>query len=871
MRLFVNILKWISIVIIALAVILTSLSFMLHDKLIDIFISAINKEITTPIKSTENNLSFLKRFPRASVELKNVVVLSSKGIDKNQFPGTATDTLLFTPSATLEFSIIDIFKGTYNIETLIIERGSLTLLSDSLGNINYDISADSPGGSSDDFVIDLRKIIISSLETRYINKATELEISGMIDNGRFKTRIWGDNIDFISNASFNLKRFDLYSVSLRTNASLGLDLNLQQSDSGIIFRKGSLTLEDFKFGLTGYIGSDDMLALKITGQNIDLNRIKKYLPEKFLQEIIEYSPSGILKTECNINGYISRLENPLIKIGFSVENGSITYSKSNIRVSDLSFYGIFTNGEKRGISTSSFALNNLELTLGSSHVQGRLMLQNFSDPSLNITVSGDIFPSEMISFISIPEIIQAGGSFHFNLNLSGKLPEKDKFSATDFIGLNPEAVLDFNSFGIEHKDRNYSFSDVDGIIMVAKNLWAEELVFEYKGQRIKINGEFINLPAWIAGRPVRIKAMADVSADYINPLFFMEDSSSNKPSAGRAYKLPSGIEADINFRFDNLEYRRLTAGRVSGKFLYRPGVAEFKNLLVNALDGTARGNIFIAQNSSLSFLTQGDFKFEGINVKRAFTSFNNFGQSFIRDENIEGRISGNLDILMPADSSFRPDVKSIAADGKYIIENGRLIDFEPVKELSRFIELSELEDISFSRLENDLLIRNNYLATPQMDIRSSAADFSVNGSHSFDLNYEYHVKTYLSEILSKKAKKNSKTSSEFGAVEDDGLGRTSIYLKITGNAEETKVSYDMKAAGNNVKQSLKNERSMIKSILNEEYGWFKGDSAVKQETAPKPKFKIEFSETDTTSAVKDTPAKTEEKGFPRIFRRKKGS
>ena len=65
-----------------------------------------------------------------------------------------------------------------------------------------------------------------------------------------------------------------------------------------------------------------------------------------------------------------------------------------------------------------------------------------------------------------------------------------------------------------------------------------------------------------------------------------------------------------------------------------------------------------------------------------------------------------------------------------------------------------------------------------MDVKSNAADLSVNGNHSFDNDYEYHVKVLLSEILSKKRKKKLIPVTEFGAVEDDGLGRTSLLLKV---------------------------------------------------------------------------------------------
>jgi hypothetical protein len=126
-----------------------------------------------------------------------------------------------------------------------------------------------------------------------------------------------------------------------------------------------------------------------------------------------------------------------------------------------------------------------------------------------------------------------------------------------------------------------------------------------------------------------------------------------------------------------------------------------------------------------------------------------------------------------------------------------------------------------------------------MDVKSSAADISVNGKHSFGNDYEYHVKVLLSEILSKKRKKNRNKITEFGLVEDDGLGRTSLLLIVGNKGDEVEVGYDIKAAGNQVKENIKSEKQSIKAILNEEYGWYKNDSVPeKKPPEKKPRVKV---------------------------------
>jgi hypothetical protein len=207
------------------------------------------------------------------------------------------------------------------------------------------------------------------------------------------------------------------------------------------------------------------------------------------------------------------------------------------------------------------------------------------------------------------------------------------------------------------------------------------------------------------------------------------------------------------------------------------------------------------------------------------------------------------------DSEMNPQIKALNAEGKYQLVNGALINFEPVKQLSRFINLSELEDIHFETLQNDFFIRNNFLYMPTMDVKSSAVDLSVNGKHSFENDYEYHVKMLLSEILSRKRQKAKSNITEFGVVEDDGLGRTSLLLKIINKGDDIKVGYDIKAAGNKIIDNIKSERQTLKSILNQEYGWYKNDTTTKQKPAEKSRrFKISYGETDTIKSSPDQAA-----------------
>ena len=869
MKLALKILKWTSIGVTTILILLFCISLFLQESVVNFFIKSINKNISTKIEVGSATFSLINKFPRASVKLENVLVHSSPGFDRTQFRKTTTDTLLSAKSVSLEFKVTDLIKGIYNIESITINEGVSFLFSDSSGKVNYDIAGESSSSSDKEFVLNLERISISNLSVIYVNTATSLFINGFINNSRVKSRIAGENIDFTASSDLQLYSIDVFPLLLKTSTSASLDLNLQKSDSGIYFRKGTLRVENNSFGIAGMVFDNDNLDLKITGRNIDISKLKKYLPPKYLSTFLEYDPSGILKIDCSLKGLLNRRNNPDITINYSLENGRIFYEKSNIKLTKLSLQGNFSNGILKSPETSSLLIERLKCSLGSAEYSGTFGITNFRHPKIDLVFSGNIIPAELSEFLNIKKISWSEGSVRVNFKMKGAFTLKDKYSLADLMELNPEGDLRFSSMGIGMKNNKLRITDINGNIMFSRHLWADGLSFDYKGQRARIDGEFKNLPAWLAGLPVYIKADARVSIGNLFPAEFMPDTASSASANPTAFKLPDGIEFDISLSIDNLNYKKFSASNIEGNLIYKPGLLSFKSFNLNSMDGLISGDFLLAREIGKSFISRGSFTMSEIDIKKGFTSFNNFGQDFIKAENLAGSLSGKISILMPLDSLLDTKTKAITAEGKYYVTNGALINFEPVKSLSRFIELSELENITFSKLENDFYIKNNYIAIPQMDIKSSASDFTVSGKHDFDNNYEYHVKMYLSELLSKKTKKNKINSTEFGAIEEDGLGRTSIFLKITGAGEEVKVAYDLKAASGNVKQNLKTEKETLRGILNKEYGWFKNDTTVKQETAPKPRFRIEWDDTDSTKNKIDTVQVKKNDLLNGIFKKKK--
>jgi hypothetical protein len=841
MKVVFKILKLLSILVLIVFIFLFAASRLLQDKVADIILKSLNQNISTKLHVGTFRLSFLSKFPKASLELRDVIVQSSPNFNSGAFSGINTDTLLSARNVSIEFKLTDILKGNYTAERIRARTGKMNFFTDSEGNVNYDISAGIPKSGSAAFTIDLKKIYLADIRSYYNNLATKLVINAVVRKGTLKSRIHGDNIDFNAAGEVQIDSIQLYNTRINRKIITDVDIDLQKSKSGISFKKSNFHIDNYDFGLSGFISSDNLYDLKVTGHNIDISKIRNYLPDKYFELLAGYDPRGILVIDSRIKGLMTRTANPHAEINFRLEKGQITYGNSNLAIKNLSFKGIYSNGSKNRPATGSLRIDDLSAKLGSAEYNGSFSISGFDDPYAELIMKGKAIPEEIREFFGLKNISEAGGSAEIDLKLSGKVDLKNTFELSKLTDLKTEGNIEFNSFSIGLNNNSLLINDVTGSLLMSSTIMAKNLKFLYKGQRISVDGEFRNLLQWLEGRPVQLIAIADISFNRLIPEAFLMTTPVAATSAAKktAFKLPDDLVLDINFRIDSLKYKTFSSSGISGTLNYKPKLLTFKSFNMKALKGTISGNGFILQNYNKSVLSKGIFNVTDTDVKMAFTSFQNFGQNFLIAENIAGTLSGSFSLLLPLDSLLNPQINSLTAEGKYVLVNGALVNFDPVKELSSFIELSELENIHFEKMENDFFIRNNYVYVPQMEVRSSAVDLSVNGKHSFDNDYEYHVKVLLSEILSRQRKKNKSNVTEFGEVQDDGLGRTSMLLKIVYKGQDVRVSYDMKAAASEVKNNLNSEKKTLKTILNQEYGWFKNDTAsMEKPVEKKPRFKV---------------------------------
>jgi hypothetical protein len=216
-------------------------------------------------------------------------------------------------------------------------------------------------------------------------------------------------------------------------------------------------------------------------------------------------------------------------------------------------------------------------------------------------------------------------------------------------------------------------------------------------------------------------------------------------------------------------------------------------------------------------LLKTDVKLKKINIRKTFEAFQNFDQDFISKEELNGIATTEMNIESHWKPSFIFNPEKLKIKSHLVIEKGELINFKPLEKLSAFVSLDDLKHVKFSTLENTIEVADKIINIPTMEIKSTALSVFLSGTHTFEQELDYSITLLLSELLSKKFRKeNTNINNQFGEIVKDEENLTTVYLKMQGNKDGVKTTFDGLKIKEGFKKTISNEIKTINTIIKED-------------------------------------------------------
>ena len=832
------------------------------DEITKIFVKEINKHLEAKIEVGDMRFSMLKKFPAAALELKNITVYTPTNITKKEKNRFNNDTVLIAESLFLQFSLTDLFKRNYLIKAIHVKNGHLNIEVSNNNEKNFIIWKTTNDTETSKVKLQLKDVRFTNMEAAYFNRMNHSDFKFFLNRLNLRGELSKDSGRLEISSDLLIRDLLINKTSYLKNMNAVTSFKLQVISGNYDIIKGEISVSGLGFRIAGQLFTrpEKKMNLNIIGEKLDINNLVNILPEKISNNIINYQGKGTLNINSTLSGRYGHGIVPHIKSGFLLTDSEIKEENTGYYLKIKKVSGSFTNGSDNKWLTTVLDFNHYEANIGESLLNGRCVLTGFPNPVIDFDASGEIDFSNFIRFFNINKIEKCSGIIYTDINLSGKLTENRKRGWGFLQNLDPQGYIEFDDVSLKNAGSYIEFNNVYGRLDFKDKVLLDGIRMNIGGDEIQIDGKIGNLLSQISGKDKPLVLEATVRAEHFNPSVFLDSlmQKDKKNHDSKPFIFPENFYMDLKLHIGLLNYKKFTANTFSGNLLYKPGMLNFNSVTFKSMKGNFSGSSVVFQNINGQFLTRTQTNLENINIKELFYTFNNFGQKFITDKHVNGMLTGEISFSSQWTNSLQIIKKNILAESSVKITDGELIEFEPMLGLARYINVSELKHIHFSELVNRIIIRDEIITIPQMDIHSSAFNISLSGTHHFDNTFSYKTKILLSEVLAGKTNRKKSGTEEFGEIEDDGFGKISLYLFINGNTDDYIVSYDTKTAMQEVKKNLNNEKKELKKILNQELGLFRKDTSTysSDNLSNKNKFKIIWDESQKDSSIIDTIPKS---------------
>ncbi|MBP8041543.1 MAG: AsmA-like C-terminal region-containing protein [Bacteroidales bacterium] len=816
--------------------------FFYEDTVKRIIINELNKRLNTEIvvQDVENDIQFsiFRKFPYASVSFSNVKVMDAI---KTQKP---KGILLEASSLSLQFSILDILFGRYKIKKIEAEEGNVSIKIYKNRSDNYHFWKPSADTSASDFALDLQKIALDDMGLSYVDYGRKQDYKvfarDVILKGKFSDTEYTLNID---------GRVFVYLIKLEQDiylanqpADLDVILYVNSGNDYVTFKEGGIDIGKLVFDITGtinYAESNTLLDLRVEGKKMKIQSLINQLPSRYRELLGDYEFKGDFNFIALVKGYTGEKTNPLVSVAFGLKDGDIIQKQNSITLSHVCFDAEFTNGSGHQKATTTLSVRGFKSQLNDGNIAGSIQIKNFIKPEIALKLAASLDLKDIFLFVKTDTVQSASGKILLNTDIKGVIERPDGFTVRDFIASTSTGTLEVQDAGIELKGGRHNFSGLNGLFTFSNNdIETGQFSGKYMATDFTMRGKFKNIIPYLFIENQSLLIDAGFHSDFIDLGEILEYSSGKKDTVYRM-EMPENVDFSLGIDVGKLTFKKFTATNITGKVTMKDKQFVAHDISLKAMNGNIIFSGLVDGAAPDKLLISCDASIKKVDIRRLFGELENFGQTSLQERNLKGQLSATLQFASVWSSTFKVEKPTIYAKADIVIENGALIDYEPLSGLSKYLKGRDLKNVSFETMKNTIEIKNEVIQIPTMEINSNAIDFQVNGTHGFDQKIDYHLSVLLSDLGTVKEK--NMQAEDIGVITDDGLHKERYFFRITGTVDEPVYhTIDKEGYKANIKTNLAKEKESLKEILNREFGWFKKDTVITKEKGQKPKEKYEF-------------------------------
>ncbi len=712
----------------------------------------LNEGIAGSIEIGDMEPTFLAGFPRVALRLGNVVI-------KDSLHHLHGKTLLKAGSLNVSVNALALMRGTIEIKKIAIANASVNLYTGPDGYSNTSVfkkskkAAGEGGGGS---FPELRKLSLDNVSFVIDNqKGGKLynffveELDGTID---YTSVGWEADISL--NTLAKSMAFSTRKGSFIKNKRIEgkFDIDFNEATGVLTFQKNRLDIggEKFYIGATIKTASPDAdFAINIENKSILWKDAANLLSPNITVKLEMFRIKKPILVKCDIAGGFNVQGDPLIRVNAEVDDNTLD-TPGGI-VDNCSFFGVFTN-------------NHVEAK-GYNDANSAIKLYNFKGDYSGIPIS-----MKKVFILDLEKPIAVGDfSSKFKMEKLRALVDDDllKFSKgtanvkldfradiVDFQLSKPyvSGVVEVQDADVRYVPRKLDFKDVSVALNFTKDdLFISQIILKSGKSIVNMEGSIKNFLNLYYTDPKKIVLTWNIHSPQLHLGEFMGFLGSRQRNQQVVNKSRKGnmteelnilfekSNVDMKLRVDKLYYNRFFASDATADVLLTDEGVVVKNAGLKHAGGSLVINGTLAQSGKVNRYDL-DAVISNVDINKFFYAFNNFGMETLSSKNLRGYISSKANLSGSITDAGAIVPKSMDGTLAFTLKRGRLIDFEPLRNVGKFaFPYRDMNNIEFYNLGGRFDVKGEKVTIHPMKVSSSVINMDLEGIYSFGKGTELYV------------------------------------------------------------------------------------------------------------------------------------
>lgn len=780
-----------------------------------IIVSEINKTLAVKVEVDNISISGIRDFPKLGVKFDNV------RIDESSSHYNAH--LLNAKELSLFVDIFKLYKNEYVVDAITLRSATLRVADLAKGS-NYDITKASTEKDTTALSFEIKKLTLIDCYIQYAHIASELKTSAYAPNARIGLKYVGDVTQLsISSALDSLfVSYEKETWVANKNVKLNTYLELNTATEKVAISESDLVIEQVELKTNGSIDYSEKSELDIHFNNAKapVKKLISILPASAIQSLDGINLDGSIKLVGRFVGKTYGKNNPSFDLDFETDNMDIALAENKLAINKITASGGLKMPNVNNTSTSTFSCAIKNVSTGSNSLMGKLDVSNLERPSIQWDGIVDLEAALISGLADIDGVdintgrvkIDGQLALVYDIEKETLQPNSLKYTGKAEIQGVSGAVQNPN-LAIKNLDADLSANNDKMVVNSAK--------LAYNNTTASLKGVVTNYKSMF-DEEVKTTLLGELEIDglVVNELYADVDSNASHTASTSEI---SPIKLDLKLNLTNFKYNDFEAQSLTGTLVSDRTKLQISRCNIEALEGNTIASIGLKKWGS-NFLLDINSDIKKVNISELFREFNNFEQTEITHEHISGVLTGTILAKVILDENFEPIMPKLYAKANIVVENGALVNYEPLQELSSFVNIEDLKNVKFQTLKTEIEIFDQTIFIPRTMIKNNALNLEIEGTHTFENYMHYNMGLSVAELLATKAKWIAKKSEK--RIENNQEGGLTAYIIMKGTPDDLQIKYDRATVKENIKEEAKKEKeNFIKAL--------KGEGSLEEDEADK--------------------------------------